>query len=107
MAMEHRWDIVPVLCSRTRPGSRASRTSTESWCRCAIHEAAAYPRFVCGRKEVAARREHNRERTASLLETFRFLDIDPVVVSSSDPADILAEFLLWVDLRRTRRVIGA
>ena len=59
------------------------------------------------RKEVAARREHNRARTESLLESFRFLDVDPVVVTSSDPADILAEFLLWADLRRTRRVIGA
>ena len=35
------------------------------------------------------------------------LDIDPVVVTSSDRADILAEFLVWTDLRRTRRVIGA
>jgi hypothetical protein len=49
----------------------------------------------------------NRARTAELLETFTFLDIDPVVVTSTDRADILAEFLLWADLRRTRRVIGA
>ena len=44
---------------------------------------------------------------AACLETFRQLDIDPVVVTSSDRGDILAEFLMWTDLRRTRRVIGA
>ena len=59
------------------------------------------------KKEVAARRARNEERVCALLETFRFLDIDPVVVTSSDRAKILAEFLTWTDLRRTRRVIGA
>lgn len=59
------------------------------------------------RKEVAARREHNRARTAHLLETFRFLDVDPVVVTTNDRPAILEELLVWADLRRTRRVIGA
>ncbi|NKB16184.1 MAG: hypothetical protein HC774_03710 [Sphingomonadales bacterium] len=59
------------------------------------------------RKEVVAQREHNRARTATLLDTFRQLDVDPVVVTSSDRGDILAEFLMWTDIRRTRRVIGA
>jgi hypothetical protein len=35
------------------------------------------------------------------------VDVDPVLVSSSDPATILAEFLVWSDMRRTRRVVGA
>jgi hypothetical protein len=30
-----------------------------------------------------------------------------VLVSSSDASEILAEFLVWSDLRRTRRVVGA
>ena len=59
------------------------------------------------RKEVAARREHNRARAAHLLETFRFLDVDPVVVTTNDRSAILEELLVWADLRRTRRVIGA
>jgi len=42
-----------------------------------------------------------------LFDTFRALDIDPVQVTSSEPSAILAEFLVWSDLRRTRRVIGA
>jgi len=58
-------------------------------------------------KEAAARRAANEERVQDLLETFRVLDIDPILVSSSDPAEVLAPFLVWTDLRRTRRVLGA
>jgi hypothetical protein len=42
----------------------------------------------------------------SLLETFQALDVDPVLVSSSERAQILARFLSWAELRRTRRVVG-
>jgi hypothetical protein len=42
-----------------------------------------------------------------LVETFRLLDVDPIVLSSSDSHDVLAPFLVWTELRRTRRVIGA
>ncbi len=59
------------------------------------------------RGEAEARREANEQRTKELLDTFRALDVDPVLVSSSDPATILAEFLVWSDMRRTRRVVGA
>ena len=37
------------------------------------------------RKEAEARRIANEARTHELSETFRMLDIDPVVVSSSEP----------------------
>jgi uncharacterized protein (DUF58 family) len=104
-AIEHRWDVVPIVIQDTTweqsfpdvdgivVPMRDARTGTVSSVR-------------MRRKEVVARREENRERTAALLEMFRQLDIDPVVVTSSDRGDILAEFLLWTDLRRTRRVIG-
>jgi hypothetical protein len=59
------------------------------------------------RKEVVERRDLNRARTAELLDMFGFLDIDPIVVTSSERPAILEEFLVWADLRRTRRVIGA
>jgi uncharacterized protein (DUF58 family) len=54
--------------------------------------------------EAAARREANEERFAVLLDRFRSLDLDPVVLTSSDPVDILAGFLDWAGGRRTRRV---
>jgi hypothetical protein len=58
-------------------------------------------------KEVVARREANEARLRGLLETFRMLDLDPIVLSSSERSEILAPFLDWTELRRTRRVIGA
>jgi uncharacterized protein (DUF58 family) len=59
------------------------------------------------RKEALARKAANERRLHDLLETFGLLDIDPIVLGSSDRADILARFLVWTDLRRTRRVVGA
>jgi hypothetical protein len=105
-AIGHRWDLVPVVIQdatweQSFPDvdgivvpMREPRSGRVSSVR-------------LRKKEVAARREENQARTAALLETFRRLDVDPVVVTSSDRGDILAEFLLWTDLRRTRRVVGA
>jgi uncharacterized protein (DUF58 family) len=105
-AIERRWDIVPVVLQdptwdQSFPDVagivvplRDARTGRVSSVR-------------LRRKEISTRRAQNRARTAALLESFRFLDIDPVVVTSSDRAAILEEFLVWADLRRTRRVIGA
>ena len=56
------------------------------------------------RKEVAARRAANEERLASLLADLESLGLDPVLVSSSDPIEILAGFLDWADMRNLRRV---
>ena len=105
-AIEHRWDLVPVVIQdptweQSFPDVdgivvplRDPRTGRMSPVR-------------LRRREIAARKEENGRRTAALLETFRQLDVDPVVVTSSDRAEILSEFLIWTDLRRTRRVIGA
>ena len=49
----------------------------------------------------------NERRYAGLLEVFRGLDLDPVLVSSSDPSAILSSFLGWSEARRTRQVVRA
>jgi hypothetical protein len=105
-AVEHRWDIVPVVIQD--PTWEQSFPDVSG-----IVVSLRNPRT--GRvvpvrlraKEAAARKAANEERVRDLLETFRVLDIDPILVSSSDPAEILAPFLVWTDLRRTRRVLGA
>jgi hypothetical protein len=105
-AVEHRWDIVPVVIQD--PTWEQSFPDVSG-----IVVSLRDPRT--GRvapvrlraKEAAARRAANEERVQDLLETFRVLDIDPILVSSSDPAEVLAPFLVWTDLRRTRRVLGA
>jgi uncharacterized protein (DUF58 family) len=100
--MEHRWDVVPVVIqdptweqsfpdvSGIVVSMRDPRTGRTSPVRLRP-------------KEAQARRTANESRLEELLETFRAADIDPILVSSSDPAEILSEFLLWTALRRARR----
>jgi uncharacterized protein (DUF58 family) len=105
-AVERRWDVVPVVLQD--PTWEQSFPDVHG-----IVVPLREPRSGrvvsarLRRKEAEARREENRARTAALLESFGNLDVDPVVVTSSDRSAILAEFLVWADLRRTRRVIGA
>ena len=56
------------------------------------------------RREAATRRAANEERLVSLLGELEALGLDPVLLSSSDPTDILAAFLDWADMRNLRRV---
>jgi uncharacterized protein (DUF58 family) len=56
------------------------------------------------RREARRRRHANEERLAALLAELDALGLDPVLVSSNDPTEILAPFLDWADLRRVRRV---
>ena len=58
-------------------------------------------------KEVAVRRAANEARLESLLGDFRVLDIDPVLLSSSEPFEVLASFLSFAEMRRVRRVMRA
>jgi len=105
-AVEHRWDIVPVVIQDPTWEQGFPDVS-------GIVVSLRNPRT--GRvvpvrlrsKEAAARRTANEERTRDLLETFRVVDIDPILVTSSDRGEVLAPFLSWSDLRRTRRILGA
>jgi uncharacterized protein (DUF58 family) len=105
-ALAHRWDLVPVVIQD--PIWEQSFPDVSG-----IVVPLSDPRtgraapVRLRRKEVVARKEANEARLRDLLETFRFLDLDPVVLSSSDRSEILAPFLDWTELRRTRRVIGA
>jgi uncharacterized protein (DUF58 family) len=104
-AVEHRWDVVPVVIQdptweQSFPDVSGIVVSLRD---------PGTGRIVPVRlrkKEVEARRAANEERIHDLLETFRSLDIDPVLVSASDRGEVLAPFLHWTDLRRTRRILG-
>ena len=56
------------------------------------------------KKEAAARRAANAERLESLMLGFGRTGLDPVLVSSSEPVEILPAFLEWADMRRLTRV---
>lgn len=105
-AIEHRWDLVPVVLQdpmweQSFPDVSGIVVSLRD------PETGRVRPVRLRRKEVEARRAANEDRLHALTETFRLLDIDPVMLSSSDRSDILANFLVWTDLRRTRRVVGA
>jgi len=105
-AAEHRWDLVPVVIQD--PTWEQSFPDVSG-----IVVPLRDPRsgrvtnVLLRRKEAAARRAANEERLERLLKAFRELDLDPILVSSTDRSEILGSFLTWTDLRRTRRVVGA
>jgi hypothetical protein len=47
------------------------------------------------RREVEARRESNERRLERLLADFESLDLQPVLLSTSEPDDVLRAFLAW------------
>ncbi len=102
----HRWDVVPVVVQDPVwersfpdvPGLVVPLRDPETGRRFPVR---------LTKREVEARREENERRAAELVQSFRQLDLDPVLLTSSERSDVLASFLDWTELRRTRRVIGA
>jgi uncharacterized protein (DUF58 family) len=105
-AVEQHWDVVPVLIQdptweQSFPDISGVVVSLRD---------PATGRVVPVRltaKEAATRRTSNEARVHETLESFRMFDIDPVLISSSDRGDVLAGFLTWSELRRTRRITGS
>jgi uncharacterized protein (DUF58 family) len=101
-ALDRRWDVVPVVIQdpiweQSFPDAsgivlplRDPRTGR-----------AASVRLTA--REVAVRRKLNEERLHNLFEDFRASDLEPVLLSSSDPSEILASFIDWADGRKARR----
>jgi len=105
-AFEHRWDVIPVVIQDpTWEQSFPDVSGIVVPLRDSDTGRAAPVRLRA--KEVGARRRANEERLAALMDGFHSIDVDPVLVSSSDPAELLTGFLAWTELRRIRRVVGA
>jgi uncharacterized protein (DUF58 family) len=103
-AVAQRWDVVPVvLQDPTWEQSFPDVHGIVLPLRDAATGRSAPVRLT--RREVAARRAANEERLAALLDGLLALDLEPVLVSASEPMDILGSLLEWADLRRTRRAV--
>ncbi len=101
-ALEHRWDICPVVIQDpTWEQSFPDVSGIAVPLRTPGAARAAPARLTAG--EVRARRGANEERLQRLLDGFRDLEREPVLVSSSDRVEILASFLAWAEVRRARR----
>ena len=101
-AQEHRWDVVPVVIQDpTWEQSFPDTSGIAVPLRDPRTRRVAPVRLTA--REAAARRHANEERLRGLLDGFRALGIEPILVSSSDPIEVLVSFLAWAELRRTRR----
>jgi uncharacterized protein (DUF58 family) len=54
------------------------------------------------RLEADERKEANERRLLDLLETFAAAEVDPVLLSSAEPVEILDAFMRWHERRRAR-----
>jgi uncharacterized protein (DUF58 family) len=105
-ALERRWDVVPIVIQdpvweQSFPDVAGIAVPLRGPRSGRIAPVLLTPR------ETAERRAANEQRLAALLEGFRTLDVDPVLLSSADPVEILTAFLDWAEARRTRRVVRA
>jgi uncharacterized protein (DUF58 family) len=98
-ALEHRWDVVPVLIQD--PVWEQSFPDVSGIVVPLADPATgrvAYVRLTRG--EVAERREANELRIESLQKRFETLDLQPVVISSAEPTEVLGAFLAWSEWRQ-------
>ena len=100
MAAELGWDVVPVIVQDPRweqsfpdVGGLLLPFSTPA--------GAALPVRLT-RREAAELRRGNEQRLRTLLDGFAKLAVDPVLLSSHEPVEILAAFLHWHERRHLR-----
>ena len=101
-AVEHHWDVIPIVIQD--PVWEQSFPDVSGIAvpfRDPGSGRVTHVRLTA--KEALARRRAHEQRLRDLLDELRMLDLDPLVVSSSDPAEIHAAFLEWTELRRERR----
>jgi uncharacterized protein (DUF58 family) len=101
-ALDRRWDVIPVVIQdpiweQSFPDASGivlplvdPRTGRGSSVRLTA-------------REVAARREENEERLETMLTDFRAFELEPVLISSSEPSEILTSFIGWSEGRKGRR----
>jgi hypothetical protein len=97
-ALEHRWDVVPVVIQD--PVWEQSFPDVAGVVLRLVdpREGRARPVRLTAR-EVAERRDANERGRLELLDRLRGLEIEPVLVSADDRASILDAFLEWADRR--------
>lgn len=101
-ALAHRWDVVPVVVQD--PVWERSFPDVSGIVVPFADPASGRTIYLglTGR-EAAERRERNERRFEELLEGFRALDLEPVLIGSSDPREVAAAFLAWSERRSFAR----
>jgi uncharacterized protein (DUF58 family) len=100
-ALEHRWDVVPVVIQD--PVWEQSFPAVGSVV-VPLADAGGRVRPVRLRAaEAERRREENEARRDRLLTELMTLGIEPILVSSAEREEIFRAFLVWADERQFRR----
>jgi uncharacterized protein (DUF58 family) len=101
-ALQHRWDVVPVVIQD--PVWERSFPEVSGVVLSLVDPEGGRSRLTrLSRSDVEERRAANEQRFTQLLGSFDGLDLDPVVLSSSNPADVLECFTDWSEHRRLTR----
>lgn len=101
-ALDRRWDVVPVVL-QDPVWERSFPDVTGAVVPLAEPGSGRVLPVRLTRGEAAERRAANERRWGRLLEAFRVLDVEPVVVGSNDVPAILAAFLSWAEQRQYSR----
>jgi hypothetical protein len=97
-ALERRWDVVPVVVQD--PIWEQSFPDISGTSVPVVDPGTGNVSYLrMGRREVAERRELNEARWRRALDTFLVLDIEPVILSSERPDQILDAFAWWSEKR--------
>jgi uncharacterized protein (DUF58 family) len=98
VAVEHGWDVVPVVIQD--PVWEQSFPDVPGLV-LPVSDAAtgAFLPARLSRREVAERRERNEQRLAGLLDELVGLGLEPVVLGTSEPAEIHRRFSEWAEER--------
>ncbi|HET7572094.1 MAG TPA: DUF58 domain-containing protein [Gaiellaceae bacterium] len=100
-ALEHGWELVPVVVED--PLWEASFPDVGGITVPFAHTDGAVVPLHLTRREARRLRDENEARAAERTRLFRTLGCEPVTVHSHLPADVLASFLRWADLRMMAR----
>lgn len=98
-ALERRLDLVPVVIQDPTWEQSFPDAGGVVLPLCDRPGGQPCPVFLTGR-EARRRRRANEARLAGILDGLRRLQLEPVLVSSAEPAPILSAFLAWSELRR-------
>jgi uncharacterized protein (DUF58 family) len=100
--LEHQWELVPVVVQDPVWEQSFPEVGGITIPYAEPRSGRVVPVYLT-EEEAARLRDEHEARSTALVRDFRSLGIEPVQVRSHDPADLLASFLRWADLRQMWR----
>ncbi len=97
-AVERRWDLVPVVVQDVT-WERSFPDVSGATIPVVVPSTGKTTFLRLSRREALERRRRNEERWERLLGTFAVLDLDPVLLATSGPVEILDAFTRWAEQR--------